>query len=794
MQYGYSFYLARLGLISVPEKLFAIAFVLLMNIALFCGTIRAEIDDNLKGVSPSDISEWRYYGIDEEESKKWINEGINFAGWAAQWRGEGFNAESAGLWRKIANLYTAGDFLKNGFSPDEAKEWMDNGIRSGLRAREYLDAGLTVKEAGFVWKESFYPEDAKKWKDAGFDAQAMLQWSHGVRESEFFFTKGLPFGRDLYKPEIAKKWKDAGFVPNEMQRAGQFGIELSEAIKWKEAGFSFDDAVRWKDSGFTIEEAVFNRGAGLREVNAELKRYDESENPGDEISYLDIDLTLHKNGTLDVLETITIIDRPGGRYENGYFKFLPNKVEMRSLRSFGFGRTTYSNPSFHVKSIELDGANADYYVSDGLLHPGAKNKPVSEGTHYIKLSYTTDSCILDETHRDELYFGIIEDNDQGLYIRNAMVTVRLPKGADVIFTDGKAGLYQRKDFISDVQETESGDIVRFVMTRPLREHMDFAVNVAFIKGYVNEGRLHKLAQLDKRAGRILSSLSVFILGFVTVFAYFLIAWLKVGRDPKGRGISVVEFAPPEDMDPVRMRALSLNGRTDYISVTAELIYLAERGFIKILEQDGLYTVEKVSLDANILPTCAKSFYDVFFHEQNEVHLMRRKKNRDIIEATQRAKVLMKEELMKNSVSNLRYLVSGIILSLLSIGASLAIIDYGKFDNGEIAALIGFYGGFLVVAFGILGFIFMKLLRSPKEEYVRICEQVENYKSFLRRNFAGREAAVFMPPFLHESLSYAIAAGIDVHDLMIRNGEAKWYQGTSGGFGCSDFMGVIKKIV
>src|SRR3990172_8556532 len=89
MQYGYSFYLARLGLISVPEKLFSIAFFFLMNIIPFCERVRAETDDYLKGVPPSDISEWRYYGIDEEESKKWINEGINFAGWAAQWRREG---------------------------------------------------------------------------------------------------------------------------------------------------------------------------------------------------------------------------------------------------------------------------------------------------------------------------------------------------------------------------------------------------------------------------------------------------------------------------------------------------------------------------------------------------------------------------------------------------------------------------------------------------------------------------------------------------------------------------------
>lgn len=166
--------------------LILIAVSALMNVVPFCGTAGAETDDYLKGVPPSEVSEWHYYGIDAEEAKKWIKEGIIFAAWAAQWRGEGFSAEAAGRWRKIANVYTAGGFLKNGFGPEEAKVWMDYGIRSGLRAREYLAAGLTAKEAGPLWRGGFYPDEVKEWRDAGFDSEAMLQWRYGQRESKFF--------------------------------------------------------------------------------------------------------------------------------------------------------------------------------------------------------------------------------------------------------------------------------------------------------------------------------------------------------------------------------------------------------------------------------------------------------------------------------------------------------------------------------------------------------------------------------------------------------------------------------
>lgn len=591
---------------------------------------------------------------------------------------------------------------------------------------------------------------------------------------------------------MARKWRDAGFAAHEAHRSGTYGIELAEATKWKGTDFSFDETVQWKDSGFTLKEAVCSRDDGLSAVDAELKRYDKSDDKGDEITSLDTDITVNKDGRLDVVETIAIIDRPGGAYENGYYKPLPKKANLRSLRSFEFAQTTYSSPGFHVKSIELDGTPADYSVSNGVLHLGTKNKPLQEGTHLIRISYTTDSRILDEPHHDELYFSVVEDNYKGRSIRSASVTVRLPKGADVIFTDGEAGLHQRKDFVSSIEETESGDIARFALTRPLREGMDFAVNVAFIKGYVNEGRLQKLGQLDKRAGRFLSSLAICLLGLVAAFVCHFIAWFKVGRDPKGRGTTVTEFSAPDRMDPARMRVLYRDGRVDYVSVAAELMYLAERGLIKIFEREGAYTIEKMPVDTADLPPSAKEFSAASFGERSEVILMRRKKKREVSNAAHALKTLLKKEYRKHSVSNRRYLRPGITVSLVSIGASLAIIDCNELDNGNAGIVIAFYATFLAAAFGVLFFVFMKLLRSPTDEYVRFREQIEGYVGFLARSFVGGGASVFLPPFLREHLPYAVAAGIDAHDLMIRNGETKWYQGTSGGFGCADFIKLVKK--
>lgn len=778
----------------LAATLIFIAHPAVTDVAGFSSTAEAETDDYLKDVPPSDVSEWNYYGIDAEESKKWIQEGIIFAGWAAQWRSEGFSAEAAGRWRKIANVYTAGDFLKNGFGPDEAKAWMDNGIRSGLRAREYLTAGLTATEAGSFWKAGFFPQEVKEWRDAGFDAEAMLQWRYGPRESAFFYTKDSPSGRTVYKLDMAVKWRSAGFAPLEAHLSGVYGILLTEATRWKEAGFSFDDTVNWKDSGFTLDEAVVNRDSGLSHVEAELKRYDESDNKGDEITSYDTDITVHMNGALDVIETIAMIDRPGGAYQNGYYRVLPRNEQLRSLRSFGFGKTTYSQPGFQVTSVDVDGVPGDYYLSDGVLHFGSKHAPLQEGTHLIKISYTTDSRILDEPHHDELYFGMVEDNHAGRYIRKSSATIRLPKGAEVIFTDGKAGLYQRKDFVSSVEETDSGDIAHFTLARPLKEGMDFAVNVAFIKGHVNEGSLHRIAQLDKRTGRFLSSLGVFVLGFTVSFFYYVIAWFKVGRDPKNRGPAVAEFSAPDNVDPARMRALRAKARTDSLSVAAELLYLAERGLATISEREGTYKIDRMQADSAHLTPVAKAFSEAFFGEKSSVFLTRRGKSKEASHAVHALRTLLKTEYAKHGASNRRFLWPGMIISLVSIGAALAVIDHQELDGGIAGAAFAFYAVFLSSVFSALSFTFMRLLRTRTREYVLLLERIGNYDDFLARSFADRGAARFLPPFLQEHLPYAVAAGIDVHDIIIRNGEAKWYHGTSGGFGCADFLNTVKKIV
>jgi hypothetical protein len=151
-----------------------------------------------------------------------------------------------------------------------------------------------------------------------------------------------------------------------------------------------------------VEEAVAGRAAGLNAIDAELQRY-ESSRKEDEITALSVDITVKNDGTLDVIETVTIIDRPGGDYREGYYKYPP--------------------PA-QVKAAAIDGLPGDPVVAGNALYFQRNGAPLPEGEHRITMAYATDSIVVNEPHHDELRFVIDGGVRKGNYVSNASATVR----------------------------------------------------------------------------------------------------------------------------------------------------------------------------------------------------------------------------------------------------------------------------------------------------------------------------------------------------------------------------------
>jgi hypothetical protein len=93
----------------------------------------------------------------------------------------------------------------------------------------------------------------------------------------------------------------------------------------------------------------------------------------------------------------------------------------------------------------------------------------------------------------------------------------------------------------------------------------------------------------------------------TLLAYYLLAWLVAGRDPKLRTI-MAQYTPPANVSPAEAR-YALTGVSDYKTVTAVLAHLAARKVISITPENDGYRVARLMDEppADSLPEEAAAF-------------------------------------------------------------------------------------------------------------------------------------------------------------------------------------------
>ena len=272
---------------------------------------------------------------------------------------------------------------------------------------------------------------------------------------------------------------------------------------------------------------------------------------------------------MDVAISLELINRTGGAYSDTFYIPIPKDITLHYRGS----HIRAARPTYKVRYAELDGVRTGHYIKEGRwLHIGEKGAPLENGRHTIRVSYATDDRGITFPDHDELYFLIVEDIRE-LKIGKASATVRLPKGAQIIFADGYAGLEGRKDFKVSVKETEYGDVTGYEVARPLKEKMQFILSVAFLKGYVDLGPLHELRRLDRQEGHIFSSFAISLSGLFILLGYYFFIWRRVGRDFKD-GTLLTVYDPPDNLGPAEMRQLYTRGKVDGVSIIATILRLA----------------------------------------------------------------------------------------------------------------------------------------------------------------------------------------------------------------------------
>ena len=236
---------------------------------------------------------------------------------------------------------------------------------------------------------------------------------------------------------------------------------------------------------------------------------------------------------------------------------------------------------FELISSALDGrpVAADIKQVGSMLEIrlGDPNVFLPVGVHVFELAYKTTGQLGFFDNWDELYWNVT-GNGWTFPIDSARFSVQLPEGAVMTKYDAFTGVYggRDRDFIRE------GMV--FKTTKPLAAGEGFTVAVGWPKGFVTPPVKSVWERImDRHVEHPLIAMAFYLLIFIVVRIMLEKRYGKNGS-LSNRGTVIPLFYPPDGMEPAELR-YAKKFKYDEVSNTANIIYLAVNGFLRIKEED-----------------------------------------------------------------------------------------------------------------------------------------------------------------------------------------------------------------
>ncbi len=286
-----------------------------------------------------------------------------------------------------------------------------------------------------------------------------------------------------------------------------------------------------------------------------------SSSGGYEIEAYNIDMKVNEDNTFDITETISVNFTSYGKH--GVFRKIPLKNRIERLDgTTSNNRTKITNISV---SDEFKTSNDSGYK---VIKIGNANKTVSGiKTYTIKYTYNIGKDPL--KNEDELYYNLI-GTEWDTSINNVTFTITMPKSFDKTKLGFSTG-YKYSSNSSNVTYNVIGNTIKGSVNSELHAGQGVTVRLTLPEGYfVGASSNFDYTMLLKIAISIIC----------VIIAYFI--WNKYGRDKMV--IDTVEFYPPDDLNSAEV-AFIYNGHSEQKDIISLLIYLANKGYLRIEEYE-----------------------------------------------------------------------------------------------------------------------------------------------------------------------------------------------------------------
>lgn len=379
------------------------------------------------------------------------------------------------------------------------------------------------------------------------------------------------------------------------------------------------------------------------------------------LSY-DSDITVQTDATMTVTETIRV-RAARTNIKRGIYREFPTLYEDRLGNRYRVG--------FEVLTITRDGHPEPYHTQkrdNGIrIYIGQKEVLLRPGEYRYAITYRTNRQLGFFADHDELYWNVT-GNDWAFPIDQVSAHVHLPQSIPLsaVVLEAYTGAFGSKgaDYVAEVS---SDGVISFRTTRGLPRKHGLTIVVQWPKGHVVEPTLSDELVYLARDNR---GLAVIAVGTGVLLAYYLLAWLKVGRDPPA-GVIVPRYVPPKGFSPASMRFVRRMGY-DHKTLATALVNLAVKGLLRIEEHEGKYTLTKTDKHGVEMAPGEQALLKRLFPHQRVIALVR--SNHATIGAALEAH---KSSLKRNYeklyfLSNSGYLLLGMVISVAALIAGMVV--------------------------------------------------------------------------------------------------------------------------
>lgn len=485
------------------------------------------------------------------------------------------------------------------------------------------------------------------------------------------------------------------------------------------------------------------------------------------ISDYDVTLDVWADGRLLITEAIGVDFGPVRRH--GIYRTIPVR----------YGRPVWGLPTAYNMRIRLisvtDPAGRPYRVRQRRVGRSVEWR-IGDPDVYVQgrqtyvIRYEVQRGLLFLPDHDELYWNCI-GHEWEWSIRQARCTVLLPEGVDpdtvrTTFYTGQLGSRERRGHSS-----AEGRRVVFE-TGPLAVGEGLTVVVGWPRGVVRPPAPWQVLVwwMADNWGLLFGVLFPWAVG-----VFLFLRWWRHGRDPAGRPAIVPQYRPPAGLTPAEVGVL-LDERADPVDVTATVVDLAVRGYLRIREEESHnmlifkntdYVLEfpDGAPDARTLKDHERTIYQDLraraVRSNTNASIVRlstlREQFYETVEDAQKKlyRALVVEKYFAGNPQKIRGLYQGLGHILLGGGFLSAMALYGVTPLNAIGAGVG------VGLAGFLFWLFGPAMPRRTSKGVQTLGEILGFREFIRRVEQDRLERLLRedPNLFDRVLPYALVFGV-----------------------------------